>query len=506
MDPELEHLIALLHRRGRSQREIAKLVDVSRNTVRRIVERVQREREEGHTALPAPRRRRPSQLDAYADVIDELVEAFPDITGVRLHEELVKRGFSGGYTIVRERLRAIRPKPKVEPSERIETAPGKQGQQDWSPYTLDFLDAGRAVVRCFSLVLSFSRRQYIHFTEREDFYTLIQQHVAAFERFGGVPHEILYDRQKAVVLGYEHGRNLYNPRFLAFATHYGFRPRALPPRKPHWKGKVERPFQYVEGNCLNARHFRDLADLNRHAETWMEQTADPHTHRRTGEAPLLRFAREQDELLSLPRHPYDTAEVGYRVVDRERLVSWDGTPYSVPPPYVLDIVVVRATADEIVIYGHDLEVIARHERAPRGQLEPVTSPEHAPKKARRQDIDALIARMAELGEVGAQFAAGVCERQRFRGVHLAGVLAHQERYALDDIVAALDRAVRYRAFDVQAVTRILQSTATPRLLPDTLAAAARERLRQELAHMQVPAREMGAYATTVRAEDETAEE
>ncbi|MCP4244490.1 MAG: IS21 family transposase [bacterium] len=502
MERDVENAVVTLHRLGRSQRNIAHVVGVSRNTVRSIVERIRSERDEGHSALPALPKRRSSQLDDHRDRIDALLTEFPDISAVRMYEELCSHGFEGGYTIVKTLMRRIRPKAKVAPSQRIETDPGQQGQQDWSPYTIDFTVSGRLVVKCFSLVLSFSRRQYIHFGEREDFYTLIRQHVAAFEHFDGVPKQILFDRQKAVVLGYENGRNLYNPRFLAFATHYGFRPHALPPRKPEWKGKVERPFQYVEGNCLNARKFTTLDHLNEHAAWWMGNVSDPHKHRRTGEPPIERFGREADHLLHLPRHPYDTAQVGYRVVDRDRLVSWDGTPYSVPPEYVLDLVVVRATADEIIVYGHELDVIARHERAPRGHIEPVSNPDHFPKKrVRGEDIDTLVARMTALGDAGAAFAVGVCKNKRLRGMHLARVLAHQERYAVHDIVAALERAVRYRAFSEHTVTRILEATASPRLLPDTLADAAMERLRRELAHTDVPPRAMSAYARAIRGED-----
>jgi hypothetical protein len=108
--------------------------------------------------------------------------------------------------------------------------------------------------------------------------------------------------------------------------------------------------------------------------------------------------------------------------------------------------------------------------------------------------------LSALGDAGAAFAVGVCDRQRTRGVHLAAVLAHQERYALDDLVAALERAVRYRAFSAHTVTRILESTASPRVLPDTLAEASKERLRRDLAHTDVPPRAMGAIARAIRGE------
>jgi transposase len=492
--PDTENLVVTLHGRGWSQRKLAEELGISRNTVRSILRRVQSAREQGHSALPTPPSHRASMLDAHDEFIRQRLSDYPTLSAIRIHEDLCERGFEGGYTIVKERVRELRPKPKKAPSRPMDNPPGKYGQQDWSPYTLRFTVAGVQEVNCFSLALAFSRRQYIDFTERQDFYTFIRQHVRAFKRFGGVPHEVVYDRQKVVVLGRECGRNIYNPRFVAFATHYRFRPRALPPRSPKLKPIVEKAFQYVEGHCLAGREFRDLDHLRSHALWWMDHKSDPHKHRITGEPPIERFAQERDLLRPLPARPYDTAEVGYRVVDVYGFVLWDTTPYSVPYGYVLDIVVVRVTADEVFIYSEELTVIARHERRPHGHTERVELPGHHPKKTRR-DIDALVVRMATLGEVGELFAAGVNRRQRLRGEHLARVLALQERYALDDLHAALNRAVRYQAFDASTVVRILEATATPRVLPDSADYA-----RQRLAGVtpRGARRDMGVYAEALR--------
>ena len=302
------------------------------------------------------------------------------------------------------------------------------------------------------------------------------------------------------MLGREGGRNIYNPRFLAFATHYGFRPRALPARKPEWKPIVEKAFQHVEGNCLAGRDFRDLGHLREHARWWLDNRSDSRKHATTGELPIERFERERDDLLPLPAHPYDTAEVGYRVVDGYGFAQWDTNAYSVPYGHVLDIVVVRATEGEVFVYGRNLDIIARHERRPRGARQRVEQPGHHPKKKQR-DIDALEARLAALDEVGALFVAGLARRQRYRGKHLAMTLALQERYDLNDLIAALRRAVRYEAFDAATVTRILEQTATPRVLPDSgRMEAARLRLRS----VQAPTtpRDLGVYAKAFRGADD----
>ena len=118
---------------------------------------------------------------------------------------------------------------------------------DYASYDLDFTEEGRRRVQLFSYVLGYSRRQYLRFVEAQDFTTTVQQHVQAFTHLGGVAACCLYDNFKVVVTGYDGDVPLYNPRFLAFATHYGFRPVACRVRRPQTKGKVERKFHFVRG-------------------------------------------------------------------------------------------------------------------------------------------------------------------------------------------------------------------------------------------------------------------
>lgn len=433
-------------------------------------------------------------LDEHTDFIQRRLEKYPELSAVRLHEDLAERGFTGSYTIVRERVRALRPKPKAKPARAMERPAGKYGQQDWSPYTLAFTEAGKQTVQAFSLCLAFSTRQYLDFCDGSDFVTMVRQHVRAFERFGRVPREIFYDRQKVVVLGRECGRDLYNPRFLAFSTYYGFRPRALPPRKPEWKPVVEQAFKFVEGNCLAGREFRDLAHLQQHALWWMKHRSDVQEHSRRKATKLALFELERDAMLPLPAHPYDTAEVGYRVVDIYGFVVWDTVRYSVPYAHVLDIVVVRVTETVVTVYDDKLEQLGRHDRHPHGHPEPVVAAGHHPRRKQR-NLDALLQRITAFGEAGEAFGAGVTRAQRYWGKHLGRVLALQERYDLDDIRKALARAVHYRAYDANTVVRILDHAAVPRILPDS-AERARRRLRGALGH--TPQRQLDTYASAIR--------
>ena len=149
---------------------------------------------------------------------------------------------------------------------------------DYSPYEISFTAEGRRRVHAFSYVLAYSRRQYVRFVETQDFATTIREHVRAFEYFQGLGATCLYDNMKVVVTGYDGDQPIYNTRFLAFATHYGYQPWACRPRRPQTKGKVERPFGYLETNLLNGRTFTSLEHLN-------EATGLGLPHRRCARAP-----------------------------------------------------------------------------------------------------------------------------------------------------------------------------------------------------------------------------
>ncbi|OGQ80808.1 MAG: hypothetical protein A2289_18280 [Deltaproteobacteria bacterium RIFOXYA12_FULL_58_15] len=419
--------------------------------------------------------------------MDALLEKYPNIKGQRVFEELQNAGYQGGISILREKLHALRPKPKREPIVRFETEPGEQGQMDWSPYTLKLCNGESLKVLCFSYVLGFSRRQYIDFVEHRDFHTLIRRHRTAFEYFGGVPQHCLYDSEKTVVLRWEANQPIYNPAFLQFITHYHCRPVACQRRRPQTKGKVEAPFQYVEGNLLNGRTFVDLDDVRQTAQWWLANRSDPHIHDTTQRAPLELFLSEETSALqALPLHPYDTSAVGFRVCSMDGFVEWLTNRYSVAYEYVGEIMTVKVSENEIVVYSPDIREVARHERQPDSAHKTRELPEHrAHAKKVRYGLESVRDTFLALGETSEDFLKGLQKSfPRNSGYHARQILIQKDTYNSNDIHQALVHAMRYHAYDCLAVERILKARFRPRTLEQCLHQESAKRFRDALPRIE----------------------
>jgi transposase len=493
MDEALRHEVVQRHRGGASVRSIARDLGVSRGAVARALARVQAQRE-GRAALSPGPRPRPSIVDPFEPVLKELLARYPNLTVERALEELRRRGFTGGYTVVRQRVRLLRPRAAPAPVPRFETEVAQQAQMDFGVYDIDFTREGRRRVYLFSYLLGYSRRQYLRWVESMDLLTTLREHVRAFHHLGGVARVCLYDNFKAVVLWHDADGPLYNPKFLAFATHYGFRPQACRVRRPQTKGKVERKFFHVETSLLNGRTFDTLEHLNEVTQEWLAQVADLRVLRDFKESPHQRHAREQPHLLPLPACDFDTALVVYRHVNVEGFVAYRLNFYSVPWSYIGQVLPVRVVENEVIVYSIGLEEIARHRLVP-GTQSGVrqVSKSHHPADDPNQRTLLLRQRFGELGLIATQFLDGLLAKQIQGKLQAQQLLALVAQYQRDDVLAALERAVRFGAFSLAAIRRILAAQARPKRLLDELAGLHKDTLDPSLRQEPIGPRPTSDY-------------
>lgn len=439
-------MILRLGATGKGVKTIARELTLDPKTVRAVLRRKSRERT-----------RRPSELDAFRPLIRKLVLE-DELTAVRVIEEIRAVGYTGGYTILTDYIRSFRRQPVVRAHLRFETGPGVQGQVDLSPYTVAIGGEMVAVV-CFSLVLGFSRWQFIRFVRQADVYAVCHSHVLGFEACDGVPQEILYDRMKQVVLYSERTRVIFHDLFAALARHYGFRAVPLAPGYKEGKGKVENPFGYVEGNFLAGRRFHDWADFEAKTRWWLSERAWVRIHRTTQERPIDRLEQERPHLIRLPARRFDAALVAPRVVGDDFCVASGTNRYSVPPGYVGKTVWTRVLEGTLTVSFED-EIVATHElRSTRGKR--YVAPEHeAEFRERSTSRHVLREQFLRLGPVAESFARGLEQEHRgAAGYHMQRILQLADRYGAARLLEALAHAERYAAHSYQAVERIVQAKA-----------------------------------------------
>jgi hypothetical protein len=200
-------------------------------------------------------------------------------------------------------------------------------------------------------------------TENERLPAFLGSHEKAFAHLGGVPHEIVYDNLKSVVLGrdFKGSRFEWNPIFWDFSRYYGFRPAPHRPYRPQTKGKVESGVKYVK-RFLRGKEFASLDDLNAQLLRWIVTVADERVHGTTHRKPAERFLEEKDLLLSTKNgRAYVIEERSLRYVPKDCLVAFQTNRYSVPCRLVGKRVEVLTDGEMIKIY-HGGELVSCHPR------------------------------------------------------------------------------------------------------------------------------------------------
>jgi hypothetical protein len=257
---------------------------------------------------------------------------------------------------------------------------------------------------------------------------------------------------------------------------------------------------------LNGRTFDTLEHLNEVTAWWLQSVADVRILRDFKESPLQRHQREQPLLLPLPTCDFDTALVVYRHVNVEGFIAYRLNFYSVPWSFIGQVLPVRVIADEVIIYSIGLEEIARHRRVSStqsGVRQLIKS--HHPQDDPGQRTLLLQQRFGELGPIAVQFLDGLLAKQiqgKLQAQQLLALVAH---YQHDDVLKALERAVRFGAFSLAAMRRILAAQAKPRPLLDELAELHKDALDPSLREEPIGPRPTSDYQHLLLSEESTNE-
>ncbi|MEW6215880.1 MAG: IS21 family transposase, partial [Nitrospirota bacterium] len=398
------------------------------------------------------------------------IEGEPMLTASRLFREINGLGYAGSSRLVRLYVGEIRVKKEKEATVRFETLPGQQAQVDFDFYKrVKFTDYEEAKsVSRFNMVLGYCRMLYYGYYFRHDLESFIDGHISAFEYLGGVPHEILYDNVKCVVIQrYDDNGIRWNSQFLDFARYYGFKPLVCQPYRAQTKGKVERPHQYAERDFFMGQEFKNLADLNNRSNNWMNEVANKRIHGTTNEIPVIRLEQEREYLLALPSKRYEYYQELSRRSSKDCYISYQGNRYSVPYKYANNkelSIKVSHSQEKIFIYaGGDL--IASHNLCfCKGQM--ITNPEHIKGIVPKQnsiELQRIYGEFSYLGEAYRRYLSGLKQNKvEHLSWQVKKILELVYTYGQDEVNAAIERALKYEAYGYSYIRNICQELSKSR--------------------------------------------
>jgi len=353
---------------------------------------------------------------------------------VRVHEELLAALAAGRYQF----------------------EPGEELQHDTSPHELE-LGGKKRKVQTASAVLCYSRMLFFQCYptfQRFDCKVFLTD---ALRYMGGATTRVVIDNTHVVVLRGS-GRDMVPvPEMAAFGERFGFHFVAHAIGDANRKGRVERPFHFIENNFLAGRTFRSWEDLNSQAREWCDKVnATYKKHIRA--VPRELFVLERLQLQPLPAWIPEVYRLHQRMVDIEGYVALHTNRYSVPLAWIGRRVEVRETRNKIEIQldarslvvhsriaeaEHQRILLARH-RPPRGQGMARTQP-HPEEKA-------ILAAVPEIGE----YVTAVKQRSRkVPGLALRQLLRLVREYPRQPLLAAVLEAARYGLYDLDRLERMI---------------------------------------------------
>ena len=340
------HKVKKLYKEGIPKKAIARKLNISKNTVKKLLK------------LEEPpeykREYYPSKIDSYKDQIRIwYLDPKYDFIGTRIYSELKKLGYTGSINPIYRFLNILNEEKRdiisKKATVRVETPYGEQAQFDWSEYNVKLPNDIKKVY-CLAIILSASRKKAIVFSTSVDSDSILEAIQELFYDLGGITKELLIDNPKTLVIQNISDKEIvFNDSALKLSMHLGFDLNPCRPYRARTKGKIEKPFQYIEEHFIKGNSFESMEQLNQKAKTFIKEW-NQKIHGTTKRSPEAMFEEEKFYLLPLPKDKYFNKSLAARKVSLDSFVSFEANKYSVPVRYADKKVFVRK------IYGYRLDI------------------------------------------------------------------------------------------------------------------------------------------------------
>jgi hypothetical protein len=298
------------------------------------------------------------------------------------------------------------------------------------------------------MVLCYSRMIYVEFTVSQTMEHFLACHQHAFEGFGGMPASVMVDNLKSAVLKRALGQApVFNPKYAAFAEHYGFRIVPCNVGKGNEKGRVENGVGYVKKNFLAGLDIADFSVLGPAAKHWLDTVANVRMHGETRKRPVDLWQTEKPSLSALPAHPFDIATVSQIRASKQFRITLETNRYSVPAQFAGQALTLKTYPDRLCIY-RDQNLVARHPRSydRYGDFEDPDHPKPLLEQRKKARDHQLFRRFLALSPEAEVYYRQLEQRRLNPHHHVRKIVALSDVHGQQAVARAMADAVHYGAF------------------------------------------------------------
>lgn len=421
-----------------SLREIGNLLGISHNTVKRAISRDS-----------PPKYVRAEKLSKAIVPFEEIIFNMVNVKkfrGSRVLEEIKSKGYTGSKTTFYQHYSKIKQTPQKYFTP-YETAPAEQSQFDWSPYTVT-IEGQLAKIIVFSYINSFSRYQILEVSLSENQGSVLEALEKSIIESRGVPLRVQTDNAKVFVNNASKNNFQWNKRYLHFCGHYGFEPSRSLPSHPWSKGKVEKPFQYLEDHFIAGSNFESFEELSFKLKDFQEKV-NQKVHSTTKTAPIELFEKEIPSLSKLPKQRYVGIKEEIRKATFDCLISFNGSRYSVPWQFAGKQVWIRVSKGYFLeVYSQANKLIASHKLSLKKGSVIIEQDHYRGNKQRGGNFERLKQIFLESFPENVLFVEKLKAQKRINANYqLSNIIELSKLYLKEDFMEAINKALIYNVFN-----------------------------------------------------------
>lgn len=366
-----------------SQRQIAKKLKMSRNTVKKYIEEDLAARQQDTRNLPITDnfvtppaykkrkgrtrtltntvKKRLRQMIKQNEQKRELNMHKQQLKIIDMHEKLLDEGFQISYTTVRNFVNSESQKEK-EVYIRQDPSAGREIEFDWGEVKL-FIDGKLRSLSLAVFTLAYSNERFARLYESETMMCVQDAHVKCIDYLGFVPNVFTYDNMRTVVKNFIGQDRFITDGMKNLSLHYHFQIRLCQPRKGNEKGHVERSVEYIRRKAFAHRDtFTSIEEAQEYLISIIEKLNNRPHYMKDKTHHELMLEERAERAGSLTVAPFDPSELVELRVDKYSTVTYRQNRYSVPEGHVGEYIKLKARAEEILIFSED-KCIAKHKRS-----------------------------------------------------------------------------------------------------------------------------------------------